>query len=183
MRDAIIARWREWDAVGIQHLRLTEHPQGITAQVHVIGTEDGCAFAGRFEIACDRSWRARSVSVELLGARELAVTSDGAGSWRTSAGEACPELEGALDVDLPITPFTNTLPVRRLGLQPGQSADIKVVYVRAVLGRIEVDPQRYTCLAPRRYLYQSLDSDFSAEIALDDNDLVIDYPGLFRRLA
>ena len=30
------------------------------------------------------------------------------------------DLEGAIDVDLPITPFTNTLPIRRLDLRAGR---------------------------------------------------------------
>jgi uncharacterized protein len=44
------------------------------------------------------------------------------------------------------------------------------------------DPQRYTRLATNTWLYESLDSDFSREIKVDDDGFVIDYPGLFTRV-
>lgn len=47
----------------------------------------------------------------------------------------------------------------------------------------QTDPQRYTCLEPHKlYRYESLDSDFTRDITVDENDLVIEYPGLFRRV-
>jgi len=49
---------------------------------------------------------------------------------------------------------------------------------------VTIDPQRYTCLEPmRRYRYESLDSDFTREIEVDLDGLVVVYPGLFRRIA
>jgi hypothetical protein len=46
--------------------------------------------------------------------------------------------------------------------------------------------QRYTCLekSPTSglYRYESLDSDFRADLPVDDDGLVLDYPGLFRRV-
>jgi uncharacterized protein len=44
------------------------------------------------------------------------------------------------------------------------------------------DPQRYTRLAERRYRFESRDSDFTADLPLDPDGLVLDYPGLFRRI-
>jgi len=49
---------------------------------------------------------------------------------------------------------------------------------------VTIDPQRYTCLEPmRRYRYESLDSDFTREIEVDLDGLVVVYPGLFKRIA
>ena len=85
-------------------------------------------------------------------------------------------------MDLPITPFTNTLPIRRLALAAGASAEIDVVYVRAPALSVEVDRQRYTCLEPmRRYRYEAVDGSFTAEIEVDSRGLVVMYPELFRR--
>ena len=36
-----------------------------------------------------------------------------------------------IDVDISATPFTNTLPIRRLGLQPGEFAELDVAFVDA----------------------------------------------------
>jgi hypothetical protein len=47
----------------------------------------------------------------------------------------------------------------------------------------QLPPQAYTRLADQRYRYESLDgSGFSAELAVDADGLVLDYPGLFRRV-
>ena len=111
------------------------------------------------------------------------LTADGAGHWRDGAGAPRPELDGAIDVDLPMTPFTNTLPIRRLNLRAGESADLRVVYIVMPAGSITVNPQRYVCLEPRRrYRYESLDSDFVQEIEVDADGLVTTYPDLFRRV-
>jgi hypothetical protein len=62
--------------------------------------------------------------------------------------EAChrrfrrPDLAGAVDIDISVSPFTNTLPIRRLRLARGLAADLTMAYVR-VPELIDVpDPQR-----------------------------------------
>jgi hypothetical protein len=45
--------------------------------------------------------------------------SDGEGTWTGPDGRVMPHLEGCEYVDIAETPFTNTLPIRRLGLAPG----------------------------------------------------------------
>jgi hypothetical protein len=42
-------------------------------------------------------------------------------------------------------------------------------------------PQRYTRLTDRLWRFDGLDIDFSADIAVDEDGFVVDYPGLFRR--
>jgi len=112
----------------------------------------------------------------------LLLLADGQGNWRTGAGAPLPELRGALDVDLSASPFTNTLALRRLGLRTGESADIAAAYVAFPDLALSLDPQRYTCLAAGSlYRYQSRDSAFRADVAVDADCLVTDYPGLFRR--
>jgi uncharacterized protein len=85
-------------------------------------------------------------------------------------------------VDLSITPFTNTLPIRRLRLSVGESADIATAYLAFPRLTISPDLQRYTRVSSNEYRYESLDSDFVREIVVDSNGLVITYPGLFRRI-
>ncbi len=180
----IVARWQDWSALGIQHLVLNEGPQEIVAEAAVIATEDGLRFAARFRIVCDRSWRVRRVEAGIVGDdRRIELVSDGAGRWRDGAGVPQPDLDGTIDVDLPITPFTNTLPIRRLDLRTGQSADIRTVYIVLPGFTVTTDPQRYHCLeAGRCYRYESLDSDFVREIDVDSDGLVLTYPDLFRRV-
>jgi uncharacterized protein len=184
MTAVIIARWRDWAGDGLQHLVLTQAADAIVAEAMVVGEDEGARFGARFRITCDTAWRTRRVEVDMAGSdRRLDLRSDGAGRWHDGDGKALPKLDGAIDVDLPLTPFTNTLPIRRLNLGVGQSADLRIVYIVLPAFAITVDPQRYTCLEPlRRYRYESLDSDFMREVEVDSDGLVVTYPDLYRRV-
>ena len=111
---------------------------------------------------------------------------DGAGRWTTASGDALPVLDGCIDVDISATPFTNTLPIRRLALHPGEARDLDVEYVSVPDLAVMLDGQRYTCLERGTqgglYVYASLDSAFRADLAVDADGLVLDYPELFRRV-
>jgi hypothetical protein len=181
---SIVARWQDWSGKSIEHLVLREGPDAIVAESALLASADEGAFAARYRIVCDRSWRVKSAEIGLIGdERRIELASDGAGNWSDGSGAPLPELQGAIDIDLTVTPFTNTLPVRRLSLQKGRFEEIVVVYIRLPELTVTTDPQRYTCLEPfTRYRFESLDSDFVRDIEVDKQGLVVIYPGLFRRL-
>jgi len=179
-----IARWRDWAGTGIEHLVLIEEPNQIVADAAILGIADDLAFAARYHIRCDASWRVKKVEIGEIGSDlTTQLTSDGVGNWADRSGITIPQLRGAIDVDISITPFTNTLPIRRLNLGTDQSEEILAVYIRVPSLTITTDRQRYTCLeAGQRYRYESVDSDFTREIDVDGHGLVVNYPGLFRRV-
>jgi hypothetical protein len=87
-----------------------------------------------------------------------------------------------VDVDLWPTPFTNTLPVRRLRLAEGVAAEIRVLYVNAPDLSVSAQVQRYTRQGGGLYRFESLEDGFTSEIELDEQGLVRVYPGLFERV-
>jgi hypothetical protein len=149
----------------------------------VIGGDDDPRFAARYRIACDARWHVRRAEIAVAGdARIVRLESDGAGTW-TDAGMPLPGFAEAIDIDITATPLTNTLPIRRLRLREGDAAEIVVVYVAVPELTITAAPQRYTCLREaRRYRFESLDTEFVREIDVDEDGLVVSYPGLFHRL-
>ena len=100
-------------------------------------------------------------------------------------GRAVTYLKGCEYVDIAETPFTNTLPIRRLDLAPGGSADISVAYFDGAELQPWPEPQRYTRLEEGDgggvYRFLSLDGGFTADLPVDSDGLVLDYPGLFRK--
>jgi uncharacterized protein len=184
MSKPVIARWQDWDAKGIEHVVLREGAREIVAESVIVGSVDDSVFALRYRIRCDKLWRVRSAEIAIVGEnRKIEIAADGHGSWSDASGKSLAKLAGAIDIDLSATPFTNTLPIRRLKLRAGQSAEIVTVYILAPALTLATDPQRYTCLeAGKRYRYESLDSDFTREIEVDRHGLVVNYPGLFRRV-
>lgn len=114
--------------------------------------------------------------------QEIILEGDGKGNW-TSNGEKADEFNGCIDIDIPLTPFTNTLPIRRLNLSPGGTGEIRVIYCDLLEQQVKPVRQRYTCLSNTQYHYENVPNDFEATIRVDDLGLVVDYPQLFVRTA
>jgi uncharacterized protein len=184
MKRTIVARWQAWSGQGAEHLVLSERPGRILAEGVMLATVAAYHFAATYQIECDTGWRVRTTRARVIGVdAAIDLMSDGAGRWRDGGGRALPDLEGAIDVDLSITPFTNTLPIRRLDLTEGLRADIRAIYLRFPDLSVTIDRQRYTWLKRgRHYRYESLDRDFVRDIDIDVDGLVVTYPGLFRRV-
>jgi hypothetical protein len=176
-----------WTALawpGLEHLALREDGDGISADGALIALCEGEPVRLSYRITCDRSWRTRRVEVALpLRGRVERLDSDGDGRWRGAAGEPLAGLDGCVDIDIALTPFTNTLPVRRLDLAAGESRGLRVVYFNFPEFRPAAASQRYTCLerGDGRNLYRYQSGDFSADIAVDDAGLVVTYPDLWQR--
>jgi hypothetical protein len=183
------AMWTPWDGRGLEHLRLRVGESGIEADGVVIGEEDEATFRARYVIRCDPRWRTREMIADPLDGRgSLHLRSDGKGNWRDVSGRSIPELKSCLDVDLSATPFTNTLPIRRLDLREGESSEIVAVYVDVPDMRLGPSRQRYTCLERNadgglyRYEDEGLFRGFTADLPVDADGLVLNYPGIFRRI-
>ncbi len=175
-------RWQSWDGNGIEHLVFADHGAGLAGEGAILSGGEA-HFAATYTLECHPSGVPAHAHVSIAGGPKLTLQSDGDGKWRNGEGKKLTALAGAVDIDFSASPFTNTLPIRRLGLEAGQSADITAVYVRFPDLELSLSPQRYTCIeAGRRYRYNSLDSDFEAVIEVDAHGLVTLYDGLFRRV-
>src|SRR5687768_15769464 len=122
--------WSRSDAPGMEHLALIMRRDEVVADGIVLGMEHGDAFRLRYTVRCDSRWRGRRVEIGVLdGNRSLSLNADGEGRWFDGSGAAVTALDGCVDADITATPLTNTLPIRRLALEQGESAVIKVAYV------------------------------------------------------
>jgi len=169
--------WRGLEYDGLERIRVEEG--GMVRASSLIDSARG---RYSYEIVCERDWTFRQLRLEAAAEeRTLLITFDGRGGWEVD-GEPRSDLSDAIDLDLAISPFTNTLPIRRLGLAIGEEGDVTAAYVSFPDLEVTVDEQRYSRLDEDVYLYESLDSDFSSEITVDVDGFVVDYPGLFERL-
>jgi len=181
--------WQSWDGSGLEQLHLSQNQDGITAYSIIVGAQDNIPFSLQYTLHCTPQWCVREASLRVESAgkhHQLTLQSDTHGYWFTSSGDPLLSLEGCFDIDVSATPFTNTLPIRRLGFKPGESAEILVVYISIPDLQFQPAPQRYTCLENRSngslYRYESLDSGYTTELEVDSDSIVLDYPGLFRRV-
>jgi len=96
-----------------------------------------------YEVTLDEQWVFRELTLHCHDDRRLEVRRCNDGTWSVN-GELRPDLEGAIDIDLAFSPFTNTLPIRRLNLAIGSRTEITAAYIDAPSLRVLPDPQAYT---------------------------------------
>ena len=174
--DGYIVRWRTWDHSSIETLSLRWENEGWTATGEV-GRE-----AITYVLRLSAGWQVRQFLLfRDLDEPDLWLGTDGSGRWGEMNGAHRTDLDGCLDVGLGCTPFTNTLPIRRMQLDVGDAADITTAMIDVeTLGVVPVR-QRFHRLGARRYAITNLDTDVHVEFDIDEYGLVHDYPGGFRR--
>jgi hypothetical protein len=175
--DGFTARWTHLDGRGNETVDLRWENEGWTVTSEVAGANVS------YVLRLSATWSIRQFLLfRDLDEPDLWLGTDGSSRWGELNGAHRPDLDGCYDIDLSITPFTNTLPIRRLQLDVGDAADITTAMVDVdTLGIVPVH-QRYHRLATNRFAYSNLDSGFETEFEIDPYGLVNDYPDLFRRL-
>jgi hypothetical protein len=174
--------WRNEEG-GADRCTLEAGTAGFRLHGVALLAEDGAPVEARYAVGGDGFWRTRRVDVVVAWPDrlvELLLEADGAGGW-TLDGRRLAAVEGCLDVDLAFTPATNTLPLRRVKLEVGEMIEVECAWLRFPELSVERALQRYERLTFDRYRFTS--GSFSAELGVDRNGLVLDYPGLWRALA
>jgi uncharacterized protein len=171
----------EWLA---EHAQVELRDDGVLATGVQLGVEPE-PYLVEYRLDAPSGWITRRLEVEASGAgwrRWLSLEHDGSGRW-TADGERVPEVDGALDCDLAYSPLTNLMPVRRSGLhEHSGSEDFVMAWVSVPDLHVHASPQRYEHVRPGVVRYVALDGDFTAELELDDDGLVVRYPRLAERV-
>lgn len=168
--------WRSEELQSSDHFVARATPSGWRFDGTLVAPiEDEPAHIQYF-VELDRGWLTQraevAISVGDRAPRVISFEADGQGNWKVE-GASGEGLEGCLDVDLGFSPATNTLQVRRLGLEVGESETLTVAWLS--FPELEVQPltQTYTRLAPDRWNYG--DDEFTADLALSPEGFVLVY--------
>jgi uncharacterized protein len=181
---ASILFWRRLDVAGLERLVLTMTPDGVTADSTVVCVEDG-GFELRHRWWLAPGWRTQRLAVERRGTgqtRRIRIERAGAG-WLVD-GVSRPDLDGAEEPDLSVTPFCNTFPIRRMQAEARAEHTLDTCYVDATAMTVERSRQQYVRLGQNRVRYVDLgvSAGFEAVIDVDDDGLVLRYEHLFERV-
>ncbi|MCY9786914.1 putative glycolipid-binding domain-containing protein [Nocardiopsis sp. EMB25] len=182
------AAWTRTDVPeGLGLGTLLPEPDGYRLEAGEVVVEGDERFLTRFTVRADLAWTTREVRVEVVtarGAESVTLTVRG-GTWTDGEGRPRPDLVGCLDADVAATPLTNTLPIRRLGLNPGEYRDIAVAWIDVPSLRIRRVRQRYTRHPSEggleRYTYRDPQRG-EYRLSVDSEGLVVDYERFARRV-
>ncbi|WP_084029535.1 putative glycolipid-binding domain-containing protein [Bradyrhizobium sp. LMTR 3] len=182
--DSEILFWRRTDVVGLERLRLHVSADAVLAESTVICVEDGgFRLDHRWRLTSD--WRAQSLDVDRWGpAGHTHLTLERTdGGWCVN-GQQRPDLDGAEEPDLSVTPFCNTFPIRRTPAGAGQSRTLDTCFVDGAAMTVQRSRQRYDRLGPDRVRYVDLgvSAGFEADLEVDNRGLVLRYQHLFERV-
>ena len=175
--------WRRLDVPGLDRCTVEQVPDGHRIAGTALAVADGAPCEIRYTVLTDPAWRTRTVGVHVSGPgadRRLALAGDGEGGWSV-ADSPLLDLYGAVDIDFAWTPATNTLPIRRLGLEIGESAEITAALIDFPGHDVSRSVQRYTRTEGTTYHFAA--GDFHAEIRLGPDAVVAEYEGLWTALA
>lgn len=193
--------WVKDDPFGVEFAELEIGRDHLWAQGVVVG---GGPLPYRLDYELDTTGdfitsRIHAVSRGEGWRRELDLRRDAAGVWSVAAsGQGQLALEPAggdarclvetLDCDLELSPITNMMPILRHGLTKGGGPiELTMAWIAVPALSVRADRQRYRhglSAADHHVIrYEAVDGTFAADITVDADGVVIDYPGVARRLS
>lgn len=193
--------WEGLDAWRAEIARVELSEEGLRASGTQIGVEP-VAYRLDYALEAPERFVTRTLRVEAAGAgwrRRLELRHDGHGGWSCDAEaegqldrHAGGSVEGpseALDCDLALSPLTNLMPVRRLGLDEAEgSGEFVMAWVSVPYLGLHPSTQRYEHVRrdPGGAVVRCVDlgahRGLKSELELDPNGFVVLYPGLARRV-
>jgi len=156
---------------------------GVDIHSVIVGKYESRIYRVDYHIKTNPDWETQYVQITSRHSNReqyLRLHSDGAGNW-IADGKRISQFDGCIDVDIAVTPFTNTLPINRLRLNTNETKHIRVIYFDLLQQQVRPAEQVYKRISDWQYHYENVPNDFEADITVDENGLVVDYPSLFTR--
>jgi hypothetical protein len=146
-----------------------------------------------YEIICDKYWKTRSVKINQQTSdskdRNIGLLIDQSQIWRKSINEQSSYSStvldfafGIYDVDLQVTPATNTLPINRLALKEGESQEIAAVWISFPDLTLDRQKQKYSRIDKSFYLFEIASIGLRAQLEVDESGFIINYDTFWHRL-
>jgi len=173
--------WRRLDLPGHESAQLLGQASGWQVNGTAVFLHDHNPCRLDYQILCDEAWQTRSAKVSgWVGDKivDIYLTVDSAQRWHFN-GKECDQVEGCIDLDLNFSPSTNLLPIRRLNLEVGQAAAVNAAWLRFPSFRLERLEQVYHRLSETTYRYESNGGRFVAELQVNTESIVVEYPHLW----
>jgi uncharacterized protein len=176
--------WEKLDGLGYEHLKVFDTDSGYRVDSLIIVQHLNSIQRVHYEATLDSGWAMETVKITLVNqSKSLYLQTDGNGLWFDKDLDEIPALQGCRDIDISATPFTNSLPIKRVGWRLNEQQDFHMVYISVPNLSIKKVKQTYTLKEEnnksKKYNYES--NTFTSEIEVDSDGFVLDYPTLFVR--
>lgn len=182
MKKSIV--WENNEFFGIEYMELSFLNNKIDVDSTVIRIENNIPYKINYNISLDTNWVVKKLHIDIADSnKSLNISSNGKGQWFDIKGNSIHELEGAIDIDISCTPFTNSLPINRFEWDHNTSKKFEMAFISIPDMTYKKVKQSYTLIKDtienREFQYKS--GTYETKIEVDINGLVIAYPGVFTR--
>ncbi|MFE5288143.1 putative glycolipid-binding domain-containing protein [Nocardia sp. NPDC056611] len=182
-----ILTWRAHNASRMESVRVVVSGNRIRAAGRIIAGDcaDHPAFSASYDLVTDESGVTKRLSLRstlATGERHASIARDEEDYWLIDAGNTHVRstFGGALDVDVVLSPFFNTLPIRRYGLaRASEDVQVPVVYVRLPDLLVQEASLTYSSGPDGIHVLSPVSS---ATVTVDQDGFLLDYPGLAERI-
>lgn len=175
-----VVRWTTWSGDGDETVTIRWENEGFTVS-GMVSDAPGREHL-QYALRLNASWQVRQFLLfRDLDDPDLWLATDGSGRWGEMNGVHRTELDGCYDIDMACTPLTQTLPIRRLPLLDGDTAELPVISINPDTLGVIAHLQRYTRIDNRHWQHEVIDAGPATEFEVDEFGFVVDYPDLFRR--
>ena len=182
MQKSIVWEGLEYDTE--EHCNVNFLETGIMVRSEIEGWAGVKAVYAEYILTLNLDWAVREIEIHFtVGAAEHSYNfiRHASGHWTDATGTLFRQFGECRFVDISLTPFTNTLAIKKL--TGHQQKRFKVAYICIPDLTYAAVEQVYQALGSGRYRYENLDTRFSAELIADEFGLVSEYPGLFMTLS
>lgn len=166
-----------------EHCAVNYLNTGIIVRSEIEGWAEGKPVYLEYTIRLDKNWHVLGFDVNFhVSDHQHAYSfrkNDG-NEWTDNTGKLYPEFGECRYIDITLTPFTNSLPINSLHLHEGDSAEFDLIYIDIMENQVRADRQKYTKMPRNIYHFENDEGRFAADIEVDDDGFVTDYPGLFK---
>jgi uncharacterized protein len=182
---ARLLAWRVTETAGFESAWLQLRDGSLLADVRVVGQRPEPYWLD-YNLATDEdTLTTRLIATARTSAGEVRLDlQQRDGAW-TVDGVPRPDLAGALDVDVGASPVTNTMPILRHALhQQSGEHTFTMAFVEVPSLRVVASPQtyRHMGLDDRGAIVRFASGKFQADLLIDHDGFVVDYPTLAERI-
>ena len=183
--------WRSHDTTRIESTRVLLVGDRIKALGRIVAaaTAQHPAFSASYDLVTDDSGATKRLSLNVTLAerdRQLSIARDEENMWLVTdhEGQSRFGYDGAIDVDMVLSPFFNALPIRRAGLhRRADSVTLPVVYVYLPELTVSAASISYSSPGPASGEGIKLHSPVAeTTVVVDGDGFILDYPGLAERI-
>ena len=183
-----VLTWRSHDALRIESARVALTGNRIKAHGRIVAAASDAhpAFSASYDLVTDDSGATKRLSLDVSLAereRQLSIARDEENMWLITdhEGDSREAYDGAMDVDMVLSPFFNALPIRRAGLHlTTETVTLPVVYVYLPDLTVTAAEISYTSLGGGAIELRSPVAETT--VTVDDEGFIVDYPGLAERI-